>query len=258
MVILFISGVLIGATHWLGLQNKSKPPEIFLVPPKELKYFTFGYNESLADSLWLRFLQDADVCKPGEVDKKRNPIDATPSTDSQSPVVNSETPAKGRDSVFFIPTTFRKAPPRCDRGWSFYMIDAITELAPRFREAFVSGATLLSVALDDINGATIIYKKGLPLFDTYWPFAYQAAQHFLNEVHDEKFAAELLVKAGKNGAPQWVFALAAKVYTRQGQAFLAKTVLENELQRDPEGRFAPRIRERLAEVNQVIEEEKHK
>src|SRR5688572_4310999 len=40
-----------------------QPParSAYLTPP-ELKHFTFGYNEAIADSLWIRAIQDFDFC----------------------------------------------------------------------------------------------------------------------------------------------------------------------------------------------------
>lgn len=37
------------------------PPKAYATPP-EIKHFTFGYNEQIADILWVRAIQDFDFC----------------------------------------------------------------------------------------------------------------------------------------------------------------------------------------------------
>jgi hypothetical protein len=39
----------------------STPPKNYIAPP-ELKHFTFGYDEPMADILWIRAIQDLDFC----------------------------------------------------------------------------------------------------------------------------------------------------------------------------------------------------
>ena len=48
----------------------------------------------------------------------------------------------------------------------------------------------------------------------------------LYEVKDKKRAAELLVRAGENGAPPWVFALAGRLYSDSGEFELAQQLLQ--------------------------------
>ncbi len=39
------------------------PKGSYLAPPPMFEHFTFGYNEIMADSLWIRLLQDLDYCE---------------------------------------------------------------------------------------------------------------------------------------------------------------------------------------------------
>jgi hypothetical protein len=181
----------------------------FLVPPAHLKLFTFGFRENVSDSLWLRLIQDIDHCEHGR-----------------------------KDGLC-----------REDKGWVFHMLDAVTSISPRFRSPYAFGGSVLSVLISDVEGARIIHDRGVEQFPTDWYILYQAAYHYLNEVKEPERAAELLIQAGKNGAPGWVFSLAAKLYTAEGKAFLAKTVIEDMLRKDPDSRFAPRLRQRLQEAD---------
>lgn len=199
-------------------------------PPQDLKLMSFGYNETIADSLWLRTVQDFDLCEARDIkDGKRVP---------------HAKPGEVRERII------------CKRGWVYQMIDTITELAPRFKAAHVYGATMLSVVVDDIEGANLIFEKAIKRFPTDWTIPYAAAYHAIYETKDEKKAADYLRLAGEEGAPAWVYALAAKIYTKEGQAVLAKSILEDALAKSPDPESAERIEQRLKEVEQSLQEAK--
>lgn len=184
-----------------------------LLAPKNMKMFALGYNEIVADSLWLRTIQDFDYCErrpEGSVD----------------------------------PNAFR-----CDRGWVFHMIDAITELAPNFRQPYISGALMLSILVNDIHGASEIFDKAVRQFPSDGQILYNAAYQAMVEEHDDAKASRLLIESGKNGAPPWVFALAAKLQQKAGQLEFAKSILSEALELNPTGPGAERIQQRLDEVN---------
>jgi hypothetical protein len=88
-----------------------------LYPPTEIRHFTLGYSEIVADLLWLRTIQDFDYCE-------NRPAGALPS-----------------------------GAYKCNRGWVFHMIDSVTELAPNFRTPYTTGALVLSVIVNDVSGA---------------------------------------------------------------------------------------------------------
>ncbi|MFM6926923.1 MAG: hypothetical protein ACKOX6_00575, partial [Bdellovibrio sp.] len=108
----------------------------------------------------------------------------------------------------------------------YKMLDSITNLSPHFRMPYATGGLALSVIISDIEGATKIFDKGAQAFSHDWPILYRAAYHYLYEVNDKKRAAELLIQAGKNGAPQWVFTLAGRLYSDSGNLDLAKALLQ--------------------------------
>jgi hypothetical protein len=209
----FIAGIILIAAGNRKTAEISSPPA-YLIPPSNLIFFSLGYNEPLADLLWLRTIQDFDFCE-----------------------AKTEQTAKSG---------------RCKRGWVYHMIDAITELAPRFREPYVSGGLMLTVIVDDIAGASAIYDKAMAAFPNDGRLAYYAAYQALIEEHDPQKASNLLVIAGRNGLPPWVFALAANLQKRAGQLALAKSILEDSLKSAPSGHGAERIQQRLDEVNAEI------
>ncbi len=227
-----------------GRENSrlAKVNSAYLAPPQHIKQFSFGYDESLADSIWLRVVQDIDYC-----DKKALGGASAAHVEQADQVVknNSDMIQKGG---------FRaNDTDRCrDQSWVYSMLDAVTTLAPRFRIPYSVGGTLLSVIVRDYGGASIIFDRGVARFPNDWQLEYKSAFHYLYDMDDKKKAAALLVQAANNGGPQWLFSLAAKLYTAEGQAFIAKSVIQQLLDRDPQARFAERLKERLKQADDVL------
>lgn len=132
------------------------------------------------------------------------------------------------------------------------MADAVTTLSPKLKMAYDASAMLLSVVGGDPEGSRLIFEKAVKQFPNDWSLHYRAAYHYLIEVKDQTRAAELLEKAGRLGAPDWVFSLAARLYGREGKIELARKVLTDYLKEFPEGRGAERAKQRLKEIDQGL------
>jgi len=132
-----------------------------------------------------------------------------------------------------------------NQGWTFHMLDAVTTLDPRYWMAYRAGLTVLSVLVQDVEGAKVLYERAIVSYPKDWPLHYRAAYHYLYEVKDCKRAADLLVKSGELGAPNWVSALAGRLYTHSGQKDLARTVLVDAIERFKGSDVEDRLRERL-------------
>ncbi len=213
----------------INMNAKSKQ---LLAPPEHLKLFTFGYHETVSDSLWLRVIQDIDTCGRDVGDE------------DFAPLAEPKPKAPG--------------PPICKDSWVFHMINAITTMTPQFRIPYSAGGSILSVIVNDPTGAAVIFDRGVKQFPNDWVIAYKASYHYMAELNNIPRASELLVQAGKNGAPYWVFSLAGQLMTKSGQAMLAKTILEDAIRLDREGRFTPRLQQRLDEANKVLAETQQK
>ncbi|UOF02607.1 tetratricopeptide repeat protein [Bdellovibrio reynosensis] len=132
-----------------------------------------------------------------------------------------------------------------DNSWLYHMVDAITELSPKFRVAYSNGSLALSVIISDIEGATKIFDKGVKEFPNDWTIQYHAAYHYLYEVKDRKRAAELLLQAGNNGAPAWVFTLAGRLYSDEGNFELAESVLQEMIQNNQDPVLIKRLQDKI-------------
>ncbi|MCB0379489.1 MAG: tetratricopeptide repeat protein [Bdellovibrionales bacterium] len=205
----------------------------FQVPPKQMQYYHFGYADLTSSSLWVRLLQDIEICQNQREQKGLESLDAN--KDVLGQVLKRELPQS-----------------RCHLGWTYKMLDVITDLDPTFFMAYYVGGTFLSVLVDDREGAQRIYEKGLHFFPDQWKLLYAAGYHELFEMQNPEKAAELLEKAGRRGAPKWVYALAARLYTRTGRALYAKSILEAVLARDPKGPRVEQLKIRLKEINALL------
>ncbi len=240
ILFLLIAGTMIGLLQTDPKSNQVTHPSL-LFPPKDLKYFTLGYQEVFADVLWIRSLQDIDLCGKG-AEVRAAEVKPMPKKTLYDSIQASEPIPADQFNIT-----------RCQDGWSARMMDAVTELAPRFKMPYLVGGTILSVVVHDNIGAAKIFKKGVERFPEDWTMSYRAAYHFLAGLADYKTASELLIQSGKHGAPKWVFGLAARLQTRTGQAILAKPVLEEAIAADPDSDWAGHLKDRLKEVNEIIE-----
>jgi len=193
-----------------------------LLPPENIEYFTLGYKDPMADLLWIRLIQDADFCEAG-------------------PFIP---PSEGE----YVPNEKST----CHKGWVYRMMNEITDLAPRFRIVYRSGGMLLSVVVDDREGARLLLEKSLTHFPRDWVLHYRAGYHYLAEVQNKTRAAEILIKAAKLGAPPWVVSLVGKILSESGAEELARDVLTRFLMENPNHSGNKRTRWRLEQIDKKL------
>ena len=73
-------------------------------------------------------------------------------------------------------------------SWMYLRFDAITDLSPRFYEAYLYGGEYLSVVKDDTWGAKKIYEKGLMQYPDDFYLNFYAGFHYYYELGDPKEA----------------------------------------------------------------------
>ena len=194
---------------WLLTQQlgQVRPVEVsgprFLAPPPDyIEYFAFGFRGSVADSLWLRWIQDNDVCQTYK---------------------GVEQPTAGLTLLEGFVNPRLKV---CDNSWSFKMLDAVTRLDPKFKMPYEFGAITLAVLTEDYAGATIIFDRGLAAYPNDWDIVYRAAYHFLFDMSEADKAAGLFERLVKIGAPAWMQLLTARLYSRSGKLEVALATLK--------------------------------
>ncbi|MGZ3786849.1 MAG: tetratricopeptide repeat protein [Bdellovibrio sp.] len=135
-----------------------------------------------------------------------------------------------------------------NESWLYNMLEAVTNLSPSFRIPYAAGGLALTVIVSDIDGATKIFEKGIKAFPHDWPILYRAAYHYLYELNDKKRAADLLIQAGQNGAPPWVFNLAGRLYSDAGHIELAESLLQNMIETKQDESLIKRLKEKIASL----------
>lgn len=143
-----------------------------------------------------------------------------------------------------------------NESWLYKMLDTITDLSPDFRVVYNAGALALTIMITDIDGATKIFDKGIKAFPNYWPLLYNAAYHYLYEVKDQKRAAELLLQAGQNGAPPFVFSLAGRLYSDEGRLDLAEAVLTQMIQENRDAALIQRLKDKIETMKSTMKLER--
>lgn len=133
-------------------------------------------------------------------------------------------------------------------SWLYRMLDTITNLSPQFRMPYATGAVALSVMVSDVKGAAEIFDKGIEQFPNDWPILYRAAYHSLYEVKDKKKAADLFMRAGRNGAPPWVFSLAGGLYNDANERVAAEAVLSEMIKGEKDPSLIKRLEEKLDNI----------
>ncbi len=191
------------------LISYEKPKALVIPPSPSIRYFTMGYTETVGDSWWLTAIQSLNVCE-------------------QDRGASSFAPSGNRIGLDRTPS--------CSYGWVFHVLNLIIELIPRFHFVAVNGPIILSVIIDDIDGATVLFEKAIKLYPNDWVILSRAASHFASEVEDRQKAALLFLRAARLGAPPWMALYAAKLSSKEGLHFFSRRILE-------EFRYNPNLRD---------------
>jgi hypothetical protein len=206
-IIAFVALGLLGTTIFRVPSDKLSESKPNVLPPKFLNQASFGFKLVIADSLWLRVLQQDDFC---EVKKDKAAF---------NPAILLEDALKAKLS-----------PSRCHKGWVYNMLDVITDLNPHFTWVYKMGGIMLSIGVDDREGARLIFEKGIAYDPTDWLMLYRAAYHYIFEVQDAVRARQILALASQNKeAPAIVSILAARLENSAGRTQMAIETLTDYL-----------------------------
>ena len=223
MTKLNIYSVLLGAIaaagiYFFGFEKTTvyrKP--YYFAPPEVIKHFAFGYNDIYADLLWVRYIQNADFC----------------------------------NSAQGIPVYDGKTKYQCHKGWAYYMSNAITELAPRFKKPYILSGVIMGVIMGDKEGTRLILDKAVERFPKDWDVSFHAGHHYLLELNQPAKAAGLLLNAAKQGGPIWLYSLSAKLYSESGRLDVAEKMIMKLIEDDPESSFIKGFKRRLREIREL-------
>ena len=113
------------------------------------------------------------------------------------------------------------------QGWVYHVLDSISYIDPHWRVPLFTGGLVLTVIVNDHEGASKVFDRATELFPNDWPLLYEAGYQALFRENDKPKAAKLLERAAQNGAPKWVYALSAKLYTEGGEREFAEHLYQS-------------------------------
>lgn len=195
IIILFFIMILFGSNLILKDVVPSVDSSKLICVNSYIKYIATGIEPQIADSLWLRFLQELDAFNQLKI------ADAHLCPNKMS-------------------------------SWHYHIIKVAMELDPKFFELAIYAPLLISVTISDSKGGSELFDMAVKNFPDDWRVLYRASYQAQIEERNFAKAADLLYRAGKKGAPSWVMSLAAGLYTEVGQRALAEKIYSEMLQ-DP-------------------------
>ncbi len=131
------------------------------------------------------------------------------------------------------------------QSWLFSVINMTVELDKNFTEAYYYGALALSILISDYSGASIIFDKGVRLFNKNWPLLYAAGYHALLEEKNKLKASNLYLAAVENGAPDWVRLMAGRLASEGGNNKLAKEILQELIKFEANSLWIEKLRKKI-------------
>lgn len=138
------------------------------------------------------------------------------------------------------------------KSWLFQIIDTVINLDRTFFDAHYYGGLALTVMVNDFEGASVIFDKGVKQFPDNWPLLYAAGYHALIEEKNKVKAARLYYQAGIKGAPDWVAMMAGKLAADGGDVDYAKQVLDGMIEMNQKAAYIDRLKEKLEEKKAVL------
>lgn len=182
--------------------------EPYIPPPKPIVHLTAGFNIQMADSLWMRAVQDFEYCS-----KKI-----------------AENVCEGNSWLFSVLDLSTTLDPK---------------LEPVM---YQTGGLALSILVGDVEGAATIFGRGVRIYPNNWQIIYGAAYHALYEEKNKKKASKLYLQAFEKGAPPWTQILAARLASVEGESEFADKILEDMIAQNKDETLIKRLKTKLEEA----------
>ena len=208
----FVFGILILMTwlssHVFFSKSYDRFDEPYIVPPKSIQYFVAGFKIQIADSLWMRAVQDFDYCS-----KKI-----------------AENVCEGNSWLFSVLDLSSTLDSR---------------LEPIM---YQTGGLALSILVGDVEGGAKFFERGVRIYPDNWQIVYAAAYHAWYEEKNVSKAARLYLRASQIGAPSWTQGLAARLASEGGDQEFADKVLEDMIAQNQDEKVINRLKTKLLEI----------
>jgi hypothetical protein len=172
------------------------------------KYYTAGFENQVADFFWIRFLQELDAYNQLTIAEPHLCPDKTSS-------------------------------------WHFHIMNVAFDLDKKFFELYAHAPLLVSITIGDVVGGSVLFDKSVEAYPNDWRILYRAAYQAMIEEKNKKKGAELLYRAGKQGAPPWVMSLSGGLYNETGDRQMAERIYSELLANAKDADAAARLKLKL-------------
>ncbi|MBY0413662.1 MAG: hypothetical protein K2Q18_05835 [Bdellovibrionales bacterium] len=113
-------------------------------------------------------------------------------------------------------------------SWMFIRFLTVSNLEPKFLPTYTFGGPYLSIIKDDLEGASVIYDRGLNIYPNEYDLLSNAAFHYQFEKIDHKKSYEIYKKLNKNtGKKITQITQLARLESEQGNSKEAFKLLYN-------------------------------
>ena len=131
------------------------------------------------------------------------------------------------------------------KSWLFNVIDLTVELDQKFKEAYYYGALALTILISDYAGASVIFDKGVEVFNKEWRLLYVAGYHALFEEKNKLKASKRFMAAAENGAPSWLRLSAGRLASEGGDNTQARLALERMIETETDPRWIEKLKKKI-------------
>jgi len=212
MISVFLSGLFAAAVLFLNVNLNSitsnKYDTALICVSDYAKYFTFGFETQATDFFWIRFLQELDAYNQLTIADHHLCPDKTSS-------------------------------------WHFHIMNIAFDLDKKFFELYFHAPLLVSITIGDVVGGSILFDKTVEVYPNDWRILYRASYQAMIEEKNKVKAADLLYRAGKQGAPAWVMSLSGGLYNETGNRQMAEKIYSELLASEKDVDAANRLKQKL-------------
>lgn len=134
------------------------------------------------------------------------------------------------------------------KSWLYQVVNIATDLDPKFIEAYFYGGLALTILINDFEGASKIFDKGVSAYPDDWHLTYAAAYHALYEEKNKNKASKLYLMAAEKGAPSWTRVLAGRLAKEGGDKEFSKLILQQMIASSEDPILIDRLKKKLSEV----------
>jgi len=133
----------------------------------------------------------------------------------------------------------------------YHLLDLITTLDPRFKQAYLFGGVVLSLELEAVEESNLLLYKGMENLSNDWRIPFYLGFNYWYYMNDHVQAARYISIASRiSGSPPYLSALAGTLYLKGGQGEVARSFLKELYNNTQDERMKEQIRIKMEKIIQ--------